>query len=281
VTGYPRPEILATTDWLSEALRRGEIRIIDARWRPDGTATEVHRRGHIPGAIHLDWATDLVDPDDETGVIRLAGPDRIASALRATGISDGQTVIVYDDTNGLHAARVWWTMRAYGLESARILDGGYPAWLAEGLPVSNASAPPTPGSFTPRAQLRSTLTTSEVRLLLGAERVVLADARAPAEYLGHEGTSRRLGHIPGAVNVPVGKLTNPGSQALRPAAELRGILAAAGLAKSGRRVICYDASGVAAARLAYVLLLMGHQDVAVYDGGWAEWGERLDLPVDR
>jgi thiosulfate/3-mercaptopyruvate sulfurtransferase len=281
VTGYPRPEILATTDWLSEALRRGEIRIVDARWRPDGSGADVHRRGHIPGAVHLDWATDLVDPDEETGVVRLAGPDRIAGAIRATGISDGQTVIVYDDTNGLHAARVWWTMRAYGLESARILDGGYPAWVAEDLPISNASAAPGPGSFTPRAQLRATLSTAEVRPLVGAEQVVLVDARAPAEYLGHEGTSRRLGHIPGAVNVPVGALTTPGSQGLRPASELRGILGRVGLAKTGRRLVCYDASGVAAARLAYVLLLMGHQDVAVYDGGWAEWGERLDLPVER
>jgi thiosulfate/3-mercaptopyruvate sulfurtransferase len=191
------------------------------------------------------------------------------------------TVIVYDDANGLHAARVWWTLRAYGLDSGRILDGGYPAWIAEDLPVSNASAPPTPGSFTPRAQLRASPTTAEVRSLLGSERVVLADARAPAEYLGHEGTSRRLGHIPGAVNVPTGLLTTPGSQRLRPAAELRGLLGRVGLSKGGKRVICYDTSGVAAARLAFVLTLMGHDDVAVYDGGWAEWGERLDLPVDR
>jgi thiosulfate/3-mercaptopyruvate sulfurtransferase len=281
VTGYPRPEILATTDWLSETLRRGEIRIVDARWRPDGSGDAVHARGHIPGAVHIDWAADLAEPDEESGVMRLAGPDRVAGALRATGISDGQTVIVYDDANGLHAARVWWTMRAYGLESARILDGGYPAWTAEGLPVSNASASPAPGSFTPRAQLRATLTTSEVRLLLGSDSAVLVDARAPAEYLGHEGTSRRLGHIPGAVNLSVGLLTTPGGQRLRPASELRAILARAGLAKIGRRLVCYDTSGVAAARLAYVLLLMGHEDVAVYDGGWAEWGERLDLPVDR
>ncbi len=281
MSGYLRPEILATTDWLAETLRRGEIRIIDARWRPDGSGAAVHARGHIPGAVHLDWTEDLVEPDEETGVNRLAGPERVAGQLRATGISDGMTVIVYDDANGLHAARVWWTLRAYGLESARILDGGYPAWVAEGLPVSNASAPLQAGSFTPRAQLRATLTTSEIRLLLGSDSVILADARAPAEYLGHEGTSRRLGHIPGAVNLPAGYLTTPGSQRLRPASELRRILAKVGLAKVGRRIVCYDTSGVAAARLAFVLLLMGHVDVAVYEGGWAEWGERLDLPVDR
>ncbi|HLA16732.1 MAG TPA: sulfurtransferase [Candidatus Limnocylindrales bacterium] len=281
MTGYARPEILATTDWLAETLRRGEIRIIDARWRPDGSGLAVHARGHIPGAVHVDWTVDLVELDDETGVVRLAGPERVGAAIRATGISDGMTVIVYDDTNGLHAARVWWTLRAYGLDSARILDGGYPAWIAEELPVSNASALPQPGSFTPRAQLRATLATSDVRLLLGSDSVVLADARAPAEYLGHEGTSRRLGHIPGAVNLPAGYLTSPGGQRLRPASELRSILSKAGLARTGRRIVCYDASGVGAARLAFVLLLMGHDDVAVYDGGWAEWGERLDLPVDR
>jgi thiosulfate/3-mercaptopyruvate sulfurtransferase len=168
----------------------------------------------------------------------------------------------------------------YGLESVRILDGGYPAWAEEGRPTSSATSPPPPAHFTPRAQPRMRLTTSDVRALLSSPDVTLLDARAPAEYRGHEGNTKRLGHIPGAVNVPVGAMTRPGSQHFRQGDELRELLFKANVAR-GRRMVCYDGAGIAAAKLAFALTLLGHDDVAVYDGGWAEWGNRLDLPVDR
>ena len=124
------------------------------------------------------------------------------------------------------------------------------------------------------------LTTADIRSMLGAPNVTLLDARAPAEYRGFEGNTRRLGHIPGAVNVPVGTMNQAGSQYLRADDELRDRLHAANVSR-GHRMVAYDGSGVAAAKLAFVLMLMGHDQVAVYDGGWAEWGNRLDLPVDR
>ncbi len=193
--------------------------------------------------------------------------------------------MVYDDTQSLYAARVWWSLRAYGLENVRVLDGGYPTWVAEGRAVSHASLE-TPVAtadalrFTPRGPNRSLLTTSDMRGLLGSPEVTVLDARAPAEYHGYEGNTRRLGHIPGAVNVPVGTMHRPGTQRLREGGELRDQLHSANVSR-GRRMVAYDGSGVAAAKLAYVLSLLGHEDVAVYDGGWAEWGNRLDLPVDR
>ena len=136
------------------------------------------------------------------------------------------------------------------------------------------------GGFTVRGPNRSRLTTADVRGLLGSPEVTLVDARAPAEYRGLEGNTRRLGHIPGAINVPVGSMSRPGGQRLRDGAELRDLLHRANVVR-GHRLVCYDGSGVAAAKLAFVLTLLGHEDVAVYDGGWAEWGNRLDLPVDR
>ncbi len=280
MTGLARPEILATTDWLAEQLGRPGLRVLDLRWRPDGHAPAVHAVGHIPGAVLIDWRADLSEESPDGDAIVLANPDQIAAVAERAGISDGTTVVVYDDSQSVFAARAWWSLRAYGLESVRILDGGYPAWVGMGLPISNAEVKPMPSGFTVRGPNRTRLTTADVRGLLGAPDVALLDARAPSEYKGFEGNTKRLGHIPGALNVPVGATSKPGSQALRDGADLRALLHAGNVSR-GRRMVCYDGSGVAAAKLAFVLTLLGHDDVAVYDGGWAEWGNRYDLPVDR
>jgi thiosulfate/3-mercaptopyruvate sulfurtransferase len=256
------------------------VRVLDARWRPDGSAAAVYATGHIPGAVHIDWRTDLVDVDETGDALLLAGPERVAALASRLGIGDGTTVVVYDDSQSLFAARTWWSLRTYGLESVRVLDGGYPLWATEGRPVSNAIVTPPAATLSLRGPNRMRLTTADVRGLLGSADVTLVDSRASAEYRGFEGNTKRLGHIPGALNVPVGATSQPGGQQLRDGSELRALLHGANVTR-GRRMVCYDGSGVAAAKLAYVLMLLGHEDVAVYDGGWAEWGNRLDLPVDR
>jgi thiosulfate/3-mercaptopyruvate sulfurtransferase len=278
--GYDRPELLATPEWLAENIARPGFGVLDLRWRPDGSGRRVYAEGHIPGATYLDWRADLVEEEEDSNVLLLAGPQKFTVAMTRAGVGNGMVAIIYDDTAATYAARAWWTLRVYGFESARILLGGIEAWRAIGQPVSGTLELRPPATFTPRLEARLRLTAADVRDLMNSPQVQLLDARAPSEFGGFAGATRRLGHIPGAINVPSAAFTEPGSSRFLPAADLKEQLKSAGVDRR-RRLVCYDAMGVSACKLAFVLTLLGYDDVAVYDGGWAEWGDRLDLPAER
>jgi len=277
---YARPELLATAEWLAENLGRPGFGVLDLRWRPDGSGHRLYATGHIPGATYIDWRTDLVEQEEESDALLLAGPIRVAETLARVGIGNGMVAVIYDDTAGSYAARAWWTMRVYGFDSARILVGGIEAWRDLGQPISTAAELRPPTTFTPRLAGRTCLTASDIRQLLGSPQVQLLDARAPSEFAGHAGSTRRLGHIPGALNVPASATTELRTGRFRSAEELRSQLRKVGI-DLRRRIVCYDSVGLGACKLAFALTLLGCDDVAVYDGGWVEWGDRLDLPVER
>lgn len=277
-TSYPRPELLASTDWLAENLGRPGVRVVDCRWRPDGSTEALFGAGHIDGAASLDWS-DLVDADGEAPP-HLAAPEAVAAAAGRAGVGDGTVAVLYDDSAALYATRVWWSLRAYGFTSARVLDGGYRRWIGAGLPVASGASGAPGVPFTPRADLRARLSAADVRATLGDASVEIVDARSPVEYRGQEGPTLRLGHVPGARNLPAVLLTVPGSGEFQPPDVLGRLVSTAGLPR-GRRTIVYDGSGVAAAKVAFALVLLGYDDVALYEGGWAEWGDRTDLPVER
>lgn len=282
MAGFARPDLLATPEWLADSLGRPDLRVLDVRWRTDGSGAALHGVGHIPGAVHIDWRASLARVSESGTSFLLVEPGPMAEAMAAAGVGDTTPVVVYDDTQGYYASWVWWSLRAHGHADVRVLEGGWPAWAAGGHPVSSGAAGPAPeaAAFTPAAQAQMRVTITDVRALLGSSAVQLVDARGPAEFQGLEGEASRLGHIPGAVNLPAAALQRPGTQLLRDPAELQGILLRANLTRN-RRIVCYDASGLAATRLAFVLTLLGHDDVAVYEGGWSEWGERFDLLLGR
>jgi thiosulfate/3-mercaptopyruvate sulfurtransferase len=276
---FVRPELLATVDWVAEQVPRSAVRILDCRWRPDLSARRLFADGHIPGATFLDWMIELVDPDDPVP-LQLAGPERFAAAMSRADVGDGMTVVCYDDTGSLYASRVWWSLQTYGFVSARVLDGGWPAWVSSGRPSTTAQLAPEPATFTPHLDPRRRLSTSDIRGLVGSREVEMVDARSPAEFAGQQGDSARLGHLPAAVNVPAALLTaNDGQHFLSPD-QISSIFSRARLPRD-RRVVVYDASGIGASKVALALALVGYSDVGVYDAGWAEWGARMDLPLSR
>lgn len=272
---FARPELLASPDWLAENLGRSGMRILDCRWRVDGAGQRLYAAGHVPGAVFLDWASDLVDADDPLP-FQLAGPEAFAIAMNRVAVGDGMTVVVYDDTHSLYSSRVWWSLRAYGFESVRVLDGGWPGWVASGRPTSSGVPKPhSPTAFTPRLDPRRRLSTADVARLLNSSRALLIDTRTPAEFMGQGGIGPRRGHIPGAVNLPAALLGREDSQFFPPPEEIASLLAPRGVERN-LRLVAYDATGIGAAKLAFTLELLGFEDVAVYDGGWADWAPRSD-----
>jgi thiosulfate/3-mercaptopyruvate sulfurtransferase len=277
-SAHPRAELLATPDWLAANLARHDLRVLDVRWRPDGSARLLWAAGHLPGAVYLDWANDLVGGTDDAGVLRLAAPDLVTEAIAAAGVSDNHEVVVYDDAASLFAARVWWSLRVAGHARVRILDGGLAGWTGAGHPLSADPVPVERAHFTGRDEAPERVTWSDVRALLRAPDVTFVDARPPVLYRNNgAGSGRGLDHLSRAVVVPAAATTHPGSGRFRSADELRALFGKTRIER-GRRLVCYDTSGIGAAKVAFVASLLGHDQVAVYDGGWAEWGERADGP---
>lgn len=257
-----------TTDWLAEHLDDPLVRIVDCRWylRPfdHRCGDEEYRAGHLPGAVHLRWDTQLADPDRPASM--LAPPDRFAAALEAVGIGDEHQVVTYDDHHVPVAARVWWALRTYGHDAVAVLDGGITAWRAEGRPIVTTVPRPAPAHFTPRFRPERYAGKQDVLdVVTRRRRGVLTDARMDQAYAASSG------HIPGSVRLTgIGFLAD-GEHWMDPALA-RGRIEAAGVAPTDDRpVIAYCGGGVAATAAALAYRLAGFGDVAVYDGSWAEW----------
>jgi len=278
---------LAETDWLAEHLADPTLRIVDIRGiiRPPD-APHPHYEGnrsayleaHIPGAVFVDWTADITEPGAPVKMT-LAGPERFAALMSLLGIGNEHTVVIYEDGVGQIAARLWWALNYYGHPAAKVLNGGFRKWVAEGRLVTAELPRFPPAVFTPRVQPEWRVGSGEVRAAIGDPSVALVDLRSPPEFRGEIGRGNRKGRVAGACNVPVATLVGGPSKTLNSEAELRHAFEAAGVTFD-KRAITYCNAGVSASLGLLALKLISHPAAANFAGSWYEWERDPKNPTE-
>ncbi len=276
-------EALVTTEWLAAHRGDPDLRVVDATYylpHEDLDPRVEFENQHIPGAVFFD--IDAIADRSNPLPHMLPDPVIFSSRVRKLGLGDGIRFVIYDQRGIFSAPRVWWTFRHFGHTDVAVLDGGLPKWLDEGREIAEGPANPGERHFTPRLDSRLVRDREQILANLVNAREQVVDARAKGRFEGTEPEPRaelRGGHIPASHSLPFTDLLNRERQTLRPVEELRAHFEAAGV-NLGQAIVTTCGSGITAAVLALALHRIGHKDVALYDGSWAEWGQAGDTPVN-
>ncbi len=280
--GYAHPEVLVSTQWVAEHVKDPGVRVVES-----DEDVLLYETGHIPGAVKMDWVQDLNDPIMRDYVDR----DRMTALLRARGIDDDTTVVLYGDKNNWWATYAFWVFRLFGLRNLRVMDGGRQRWSEESRPlVTDAVRHPAGGIKVGERNDRAIRAFRDDVLAHVQSHHKLVDVRSPEEFRGermhmpdypNEGALRG-GHIPGAKSIPWSRAVNPDTHCFRTAAELRTIYQQEHGLDKNDDIIAYCRIGERSSHTWFTLkYLLGYAKVRNYDGSWTEWGNLVRAPVEK
>ncbi|MBM3218861.1 MAG: sulfurtransferase [Candidatus Rokubacteria bacterium] len=288
---FARPQYLVETEWLSQHLDDPGVRVLECTVylhpKPEGgfraeSGVAKWKESHIPGAGFADLTGELSAKDGPAHLLYMMPPAaQLAAEMGRLGAGDGVRVILYDRAVNMWAARVWWMLRASGFENAAVLNGGWKKWTVEKRPVASDAGARPARRFVAKPRTDLFVDKQAVLAGVGDRATCLINALTEEQHRGTGGVAYgRPGRIAGSTNVVARDLVDPTTHAYLPADVLREKFKAAGALDAGR-VITYCGGGIAASSGAFVLMLLGKDDVAVYDASLSEWARDPSLPMER